>query len=136
MAVASALRIARHLNRDGAAVALPLVGLSILVHEFSFARVQGAPRSRGYSDQVLTSGCEILRGRCRRRTSKLCGAITKPGTGENWRRGWPRFTLTRKLTGLVPEGRSRVSIAVTASLRSSGTRSGRPLTTSRLSTTA
>ena len=24
---------------------------------------------------------EILRGRCRRRTSKLCGAIPKPGTG-------------------------------------------------------
>src|SRR5256714_11823785 len=35
MAVAGALRVARHFNRDGAAEALPLVGLCILIHEFS-----------------------------------------------------------------------------------------------------
>jgi hypothetical protein len=41
MAIASALRIARDFNRDGAAVALPFVGLFILAHEF-------AVRSRGF----------------------------------------------------------------------------------------
>src|SRR5215211_6881996 len=35
MAVAGALRVARDLDRDSAAVALPLVGLLILIHEFS-----------------------------------------------------------------------------------------------------
>src|SRR3954469_19052077 len=35
VAVAGALRIAGDFNRDGAAVALPLVGLTILAHAFS-----------------------------------------------------------------------------------------------------
>src|SRR5436190_11131249 len=34
MTVAGALRIPRDFNRDGAAVALPLVGLFMLAHEF------------------------------------------------------------------------------------------------------
>src|SRR5881392_3101835 len=39
MAVASALRIARDLNRDSAAEALPFEGLFILAHEFSLRSV-------------------------------------------------------------------------------------------------
>src|SRR5690349_7751480 len=56
MAVASALRIARNFNRDGATPALPLEGLFILAHDSSFARVQGESQLRGYSEQVVASG--------------------------------------------------------------------------------
>src|SRR5947207_12165347 len=38
MTIASALRIPRDFNRDGAAIALPFEGLFILAHEFSVSR--------------------------------------------------------------------------------------------------
>src|SRR5689334_990407 len=47
MAVTGALRIPRDFNRDGAAVALPFVGLFILAHELSV-------RSRSRRDIVQT----------------------------------------------------------------------------------
>src|SRR6266480_5101698 len=70
MAVASAHRIARDDNRDGAAEALTFEGLFILAHEFSLSLECKADLDRGYSDQVVTSG-HHPKGR---RTGFMCAA--------------------------------------------------------------
>src|SRR6266480_3014259 len=76
MAVASAHRIARDDNRDGAAEALTFEGLFILAHEFSLSLECKADLDRGYSDQVVTSGHHLkgeAPGLCARpRGKRLC----------------------------------------------------------------
>src|SRR5438874_10673379 len=66
MTVASALRISRDFNRDGAAVALPFDGLFILAHEFSLRSRSRRDIAQAVSRPERCFPCRVARPLCAR----------------------------------------------------------------------